>query len=469
VKKINRCRVCGSNALTPVFSADPRGFGHGAARRGLLSSKKSGTVDFVLCDSSKDGHACGLFQSAYVSDPAKLQPATANDQFPAATGQFRANRSHLRSIATESLELISGRDCAALDIGCNDGTLLSFYPRWVERFGVDPSDAVDHVGEWAWTAKAAFPSIDLDNAFNEKKFDIITAVSILEEVEEPRPFFARIKSLLTDDGVLALETRYAPMTLTRTGADVFAGGITAIYSLGVIERLLRDCGLKAFRGAMTDKEGGSVRLFITHADVEEYDFDPWYERLARLWDEENALALRAVQPYQAFERRVEGAKEAFESMIAAIARSGGTAHILGADARSAMLYAWAGEGGACIEAAVGYIHGGPNRAAERLVPGGPPVISQTDCRAAQPDYLIAPAPLKRELLEQWREPILQGAKMVFATPEPHVVHAGNYASELGKVLSVSDGGGGIETLRAILGAAGGPRLISDSGERASTG
>ncbi|MEZ5917432.1 MAG: hypothetical protein R3C40_07705 [Parvularculaceae bacterium] len=56
-------------------------------------------------------------------------------------------------------ELISGRDCAALDIGCSDGTLLSFYPRWVDRYGVDTLDDVDQIGSWAWSAKAAFPSM----------------------------------------------------------------------------------------------------------------------------------------------------------------------------------------------------------------------------------------------------------------------------------------------------------------------
>ncbi|MEZ5917434.1 MAG: hypothetical protein R3C40_07715 [Parvularculaceae bacterium] len=42
--------------------------------------------------------------------------------------------------------------------------------------------------------------------------------------------------------------------------------------------------------ALTDKDGGSIRLFITH-DTEDYDFDPWYERLM-VWDE-SALSLRS--------------------------------------------------------------------------------------------------------------------------------------------------------------------------------
>ncbi|MEZ5928478.1 MAG: hypothetical protein R3C55_08375 [Parvularculaceae bacterium] len=91
----------------------------------------------------------------------------------------------------------------------------------------------------------------------------MTAASVLEYVAEPRAFFARIKSLLASDGVLALKKRSdSPMTLTRTAVEPFIGGAVAVYSLGVLERLLRECELKIFRGALTDKEGGSVRLYI---------------------------------------------------------------------------------------------------------------------------------------------------------------------------------------------------------------
>jgi SAM-dependent methyltransferase len=420
----------------------------------LIGRQKPQQVEFVFCDPTRDAHACGLLQNAHVAEAPARRTAP--------SGTYRTVRSGLRSLATEALELISGRDCAALDIGCSDGTLLSFYPRWVDRFGVDPSEDVDQIGEWAWTARSAFPSADLDRAFNGKQFDIITAASVIEEIEEPRAFFARVKSLLTPDGVFAIETLYAPVTLTHTAVDSLANGAAAVYSLTVLERILRDCDLKIFRGAVTDKDGGSIRLFITHASSSEYDFDPWFERLAQLWDEENALALRTRQPYQAFERRAGEIRAAFEAMMEGVASRGETAHILGADAGAALFYAWAGKGGRAIEAAVGDAAPG-----SRLATGGPPIVSEAESRSVEPDCLIAPASLKREMLERWRERILVGAKLIFATPRPHMVNAGNYASEFGKSLTGGDGGGGSENLRSILRAAGGLRLVADRGGRKS--
>lgn len=443
MKTITECRACGSKALTPAFSL-PAGLPPASDKRGAFSLRRAPKTDFVICDMSKDAFACGLLQSARVSDGV----------CEAVSGGYAATRSHLRAAATEALELISGRDCAALDIGCNDGTLLSFYPRWVERYGVDPSGLVDHIGDWAKTAKAAFPSAGFDRAFGGSVFDIITAISVLEWLDEPRAFFARAKSLLSPDGVLVVETLYAPLTLTRTAVEPVVGGVSAIYSLGVLERIVRDCDLKIFRGALTDKEGGSVRLFITHKDVEEHDFDPWYERLAQIWDEENALSLRSAQPYQVFEQRAVKAREDFLAMFEEMAAKGEIAHLLGAGAHSEALLAWAGEGRAVVKAAVA---GG-----SRYAVGGLDVISETESRAAEPDVLIAPASLKREMLERWRESILLGGRMVFASPEPHVVHAQNYVAELAKTLAEGDGAGGTQTLRTILRTVGGPRLVANN-------
>ncbi|MEX6632332.1 class I SAM-dependent methyltransferase [Hyphococcus lacteus] len=443
MKTITHCRACGSKALTPAFSMSV-----GGATKTIMR-KRAALSEYLLCDPSRDARACGLLQAAQADEVAPVS----------ASGRHSSNRDHLRSIATEALEMISGRDCAALDLGCNDGTLLSFYPRWVDRYGVDPSDHIDEIGEWAWTGKEAFPSKEIDAAFGDKKFDIITAVSLLEHVNDPREMLKRVKSLLSDDGVFALETLYAPIILTRNCVETLQTQVRAVYSLSVLECLLREAGLKVFKGALTSKEGGSIRLFVTHDTYEQYDFDPWYERLARLWDEENALAMRAVQPYQSFEQRANEMRLDFVEMLEDIANRGECVHILGADAQTEAFLRWTGSSAKTITAAVDT---GIARDHDVLGENGPRIISEADCRASEPDYLIAPSRYKREVMETWREAVMLGAQLIFASPSPHIVTAMNFSSEYGKVINNGDGPAGTQTLRTILAAAGGPRLISDN-------
>lgn len=452
MKKVTECRACGSKALTPAIELET------ARSAGLLNSKTH-TARYVLCDPSRHARACGLLQS----DTAEI------DSVPAPSARHSSNREHLRAMATEALELLSGRDCAALDIGCNDGSLLSYFPRWVERYGVDPSVHVDEVGKWAWSAKAAFPSDEIDAAFGEKKFDIITAASVFEHIDDPRAFLAAVKQRLSSDGVFALETLYAPMVLTRNSIDVFQAGVSAIYSLSVLEWLIRSEGMKVVKGSLTSKEGGSIRLYATHAENSEFDFDPWNERMAKLWDEENALAMRAVQPYQSFENRAADIRHAVAVLFGEIAGRNETVHMLGADAQTEALLAFMGPSAKQVSAVVD-THGA--RELDTLGQTGLPIISETESRGAEPDYVIAPARYKREMLERWREAIMLGARMIFITPTPHVVTSSNYAGEYGKTIAGGDDSAGPETLRSILAAAGGLRLIvenKETEESASTG
>jgi SAM-dependent methyltransferase len=445
VKKLTECRACGSKALTPVLSIISGG------TPAFLADKSGKYADFVLCDPSRDARACGLLQRAHKSAAAS----------PAPSGSRATTRDFLRAAATESLELISGRDSIALDIGCNDGSLLSYYPRWVERCGADPCAHVDRIGKWARTAKAAFPSSEFDAVFGDGKFDIITAISLFEFCDDPRGFLSAVKSRLVKDGVFTLETLYAPAILTSNNFEAMQAGVEAVYSLSVLEWLVRESGLKIVKGALTTKEGGSVRLFITHQDNHEFDFDPWIERLAKLWDKENALAMRAIQPYQAFEQRVGAIREEFVKLLEGMAERGECAHILGADAQAAALLDWAGPAADVIIAAV---DGGAAKAGARLGGRGLRVISETECRAEDPDVIIAPVRFKREILERWREEVLLGMRIVFATPTPHVVSSMNLASEYAKSIARADNAAGADALRAILALAGGPRLIADNAD-----
>lgn len=449
MKLITHCRACGSKALTPAFELAECAFPSGPGRKPRRGSRAKDAIEFVLCDPSVDARACGLLQSA--------RPRTPPPVASAPSSRHASTRAHLRRIATESLELISGRDCAALDIGCDDGALLSFYPRWVERYGVDAGARVEDVGDWAWTARDAFPSSALDGAFGDRRFDIITAINVLEEVEAPRAFLKRVKDLLAPDGVVAIETLYAPMSLMRTGVDSIIAGVCALYSLGALERLAREAGLKIFRGALTDKDGGSIRLYLTHDACEGHDFDPWYERLARLWDEENAFALRTLPPYQAFEHRARASRAAFGAMLEEIAARDETVFILGSTPASAATMIWAGDSAKAVVAAVDEDAG--RDGADRLM-GGPVILSETEARAAGPNFFLAPASLKRETLERWRDAIQLGAEIIFATPTPHIVNKRNYAAELARILADGDAAGEVETLRAIMVAAGGPRLVA---------
>ena len=439
---ISQCRACGSSSLTPVLSEltipdEP----------GMRANKNRDA--FVLCDPAHDAKACGLVQRAN-HDPI-------HDLCPTPSSTWRVDREHLRSAATEALEVLSGRDCNALDIGCNDGTLLSTYPRWVERFGIDTDDIIREIGPWATTLQAEITSEKARSILGNTRFDIISCINMLEYDTDPAATLEIVANQLTDDGVFVLETRYAPIILTGTAIDQISPSLVSLFSLSTLEPLLREHGLKIFRGQVTGKNGGSLRVFATPLANEEYDFDPWNERLARLWDEETVLALQDCSPYFAFQERRTRHIERYQSLLKSSTHHGETIHLMGTDCASMILHKLAGPAATHIQHCVDFA----NRIDDlQGIPSDLTIISETDSRAMKPDFLLVPGHLQQEMLEYWREAILSGAKLIFLSPEPMIVDTLNYSAVYGRILALGDQAGGVESLRSILHAAGKPTLVS---------
>ncbi|MBB4657813.1 class I SAM-dependent methyltransferase [Parvularcula dongshanensis] len=426
LERIATCRACEGTELTEAFCLP-------------------GEDPWVFCGDGEGRGGCGLLQRASVCAEAPLLAITP----PSWTEQYRR-----RTAAAEALEMMTTRDGCALDIGCGDGALLSAYPRWVSPVGIDPRLPASGGQDWGYGLAEDFVTQDGQDALDEAGFglfDVITAVGVLEEAEDPLAFLLRARDRLAEDGVLVLETPYAALALTRTLGSAFHDRARAVYMLSVLERLARAAALKIVRGAMTETAAGSIRLFLTHAAYAGHDYEPWTEGLARLWDEEAALALHGPAPYRAFAARHAARAAEIQALGATAAERFEHAYALCGGERMAAALRGAGLPEGFVTGIVG----------EAGLPGyaeGLDRLTEDEARSAPPDILIAPAWRRRESLEQWHGFVMEGGKLWFVEPELHVIDAHNYATELGRALAVTDGPGSVESLRAALSAMQRPAL-----------
>ncbi|WP_306250907.1 methyltransferase domain-containing protein [Parvularcula sp. IMCC14364] len=436
-KLVTRCRACGSKSLSPAFS-----LGDGR--------------DYVFCDPDKDVTACGLLQQATM---------TQRDDNAVCEGVSRSHRHRLRAAVSEAMEMVTTRDGLALDIGCGDGTLTSFYPRWIEAVSVDVVTPVEGASDWAKVVTGAFPEKPALSAIRKhagnRKFDIITAISVLGEQSAPGQFLLAIREQLVDDGIAIVETTYASLALMRNHVDAFHEQAEAVYTLTNLEAEVRKAGLKIVRGAMTETNGGSIRLFLAHDGYAGHDYVPWLEQLARLWDEESVLNLANRATFQAFIQRVERNKSEMADILDNMERYNLHAHVIGADTAMRALLDTYGINGNHVSFVIGR---GPDEGrTPRNLPVGDgfvEVVAEEDVRLAQPDYLFGCASQRREILEHWRDAIFNGVKVVFLTPEVEIIDDRNYGAELGKALAVTDGPGSVDTLKAVLSTVRRPRLVA---------
>src|SRR3989344_1061 len=113
-----------------------------------------------------------------------------------------------------------------IDIGCNDGTLLSFLPKKVIRVGYDPNDFRELSEKYAdmivndyFNAKAFRAS-----TYGDKKAKVVTSIAMFYDLEDPNTFVQDVYDLLDDDGLWVIQMSYLPLMLEQLAFDTIWHG-----------------------------------------------------------------------------------------------------------------------------------------------------------------------------------------------------------------------------------------------------
>jgi NDP-4-keto-2,6-dideoxyhexose 3-C-methyltransferase len=284
VREIAACRSCGSPDLTTVldlgnlavsdFVDDP-------------STLDRAPLELVRCA------ACTLVQLRHTVDRDRLYRtyhyrSGVNETMVAALADVVAD-------ATKRVVLEPGD--AVLDIGCNDGTLLGFYPKDVHRIGFDPSD----VAREAWLAKDFDYDLVRDFFPTSRQHTpvpckVVTAIACFYDVDEPNTFLAEVKRWLHPEGVLVLQFQDFHSMARANGFDNICHEHLTYWSEGPLDALLTKHGLHTSTVSRVPVNGGSKRIVIKHGAsrfpfraAPQPDMAEFGERIRGLRDETCAL------------------------------------------------------------------------------------------------------------------------------------------------------------------------------------
>lgn len=418
------CRVCGSEHLVPVIDLGDQYLQGSFVKEGFpRPPHRKVPTQLVRCDVTKSERACGLLQLAH-SLPSEVLYAN----YWYRSGTNATMRNHLRSIVESVMELLPNRAGRVLDIGCNDGTLLNCFTGDFEKFGVDPSDIAREVPPPVTVINSTFPSSLVDQALNGRKVDAITSIAMFYDLEDPVGFTRSVKSLLSDEGIWVVEMSYLPLMLATNSFDTICHEHLEYYSLAVLEDIAERAGMRVFRAVLNDINGGSIRLYLTHAGVSRYDTAKDADVLKTLHLREFELELDTDRPYRAFQTRIEGLRDELASMIKGIRSQGQSIHLYGASTKGNVLLQWYGIDNTVIDCAADR---NPEKHGARTLGTNISIVSEEESRAAKPDYyLVLPWHFKAEFLARERATIEAGTKMIFPLPEILVVDASNIDAEI---------------------------------------
>lgn len=190
-----QCRLCEGRSLSPLLKLNDLPVSH-YLRKGPDDPDPRFSIGFAACE------ACGLLQ---IVDPVPADLIYA-DADTYTTG-FQKPR-HLDDLITTA---IARQDpCRAIDVGCNDGSLMEALRRagYVDVVGLEPNPvAAKMARRKGFRVHDGFLTKQLATEIvaNGGEFQTVYLRHVVEHVDDLGDFFAGIRTLLRPDGVLVLE------------------------------------------------------------------------------------------------------------------------------------------------------------------------------------------------------------------------------------------------------------------------
>lgn len=409
VTEIQRCRISGSTRLASVLNLGTQ-FLTGVFPRSAGQSITRGPLELVWCPDS------GLLQLKHSYSPEEM---------------YGANYGYRSSLNASMVAHIEGKVRAlerirpvgegewVLDIGSNDGTLLKSYSsRTVRKVGIDPTgEKFREFYERNTQLVASFFTADsFLAASNGQRAAIVTSIAMFYDLEQPAGFVRDVARILAPDGIWHFEQSYMPSMLRTNSYDTVCHEHLEYYSLGVVERLLLDCGLRVADVQMNSINGGSFAVTACHADA----------HLPRngavidwMLEQEAGMGLSSMKPYQLFKERVFQHRADLLRLIERLVADGRRVLGYGASTKGNVLLQFCGITSALIPG-IAEVNRDKFGA---YTPGSLiPIISEAEAKAMKPDYfLVLPWHFKESILQREKDYLASGGKLIFPLPEIEIV------------------------------------------------
>lgn len=280
-----------------------------------------------------------------------------------------------------------------VDIGCNDGTLLSFLPKDAIRIGYDPNDYkelsqphADLIVNDYFNAKAFRAS-----PYGERKAKVVTSIAMFYDLEDPHAFVQDVYDVLDDDGLWIIQMSYLPLMLQQLAFDNICHEHLEYYSLTALKYLLDSHDFSIVDCQLNDVNGGSFRIYIRKksAKPESFATAPYRDvadfRVASILSHEATLGLSDPKTYADFYKKVCELRDQTVSFMKAEKAKGKKIWGYGASTKGNTLLQWWGIGNDLLD---GIAERSEPKFGLRTAGSNIPITSEAQMREAKPDYLF---------------------------------------------------------------------------------
>ena len=325
----------------------------------------------------------------------------------------RTMHGHFEGLAGVLTDIAQGG--LIVDVGCNDGLMLSFANRMGARtLGIDPAANL--------VANAAANGVEVHVAYFGPETaaevralrgpaQVISTTNTLNHIGDLHGFMEGVRTLLSDDGWFVVEVPWGrDILLTNQFDNVYHEHMSEMSLMSLV-RLAEATGMAVVDVTRLPVHGGSMRVFMRKAGAAQA---PSAEVTAML-EAEREAGMQSAEAFVKFAQRVEDIRDRLVWMLADLKAGGARIAGYGAAAKGNTLLNYCGVGPELIPFTVDRSH----HKQGHLLPGVRiPIKAPQVILDAKPDYvLILPWNFKDEIVEQMAAIREWGGKFVVPIPE----------------------------------------------------
>ncbi len=414
-ERIDSCRICGSTSLTDLFSFPEQflspTFVESNEGNDLANVKIPLTL--AICDVHKNPQGCGLVQ---LRETTRHDLLYANYFYRSATNATM--RRDLKDVVDDVLNHAKPAPGeVVVDIGSNDGTMLSYFPSDLIRIGVEPAKNIfwDGLDPSIRVVNDYFSERALRKTLNGKRVKIFTACAMFYDLDAPNTFVAEIKSMLDSKGIFCIQLSYLVSMLKNMNFYDICHEHLEYYSLTTLNMLMERHGLTIFDAETNAVNGGSARVFVAHKDHPPEKS----QRYQELLKEERRMHLFDAETYNVFYEKIVKLAATVKRYLLNEIKQSKMAIGLGASTKGNVLLQLFG----IDKTILPYISEiNPEKIGKRTLGTDIELISDARALELRPSVkLVLPWYFKEEIVKREEPYLAQAGKLLFPMPYAHLV------------------------------------------------